>query len=81
MTQDPTTLTTTPKDDVQRLAHAVREACIRAAVDGYEQGGISELCAEGRFELAIDALRSLNLDSVRVAVKTSRWRQEISVRR
>jgi hypothetical protein len=48
MTQDPTTLTTTPKDDVQRLAHAVREACIRAAVDGYEQGGISELCAEGR---------------------------------
>jgi hypothetical protein len=80
MTQDPTTLTTTPKDDLQRLAHAVREACIRAAVDGNEQGGISGLCAEGRFELAIDALRALNLDSVRVAVKTSRW-QEVSVRR
>jgi hypothetical protein len=58
MTQDPTKLTTTPKYDVQRLAHAVREACIRAAVDGYEQGGISGLCVEGRFELAIDALRA-----------------------
>jgi hypothetical protein len=45
----------------QPLAQAVRDACVRAAIDGYEQGGLSGLCAEGRFDMAIDAIRSLHL--------------------
>jgi len=47
-----------------RLARVVREACVRAALDAYEQAGVSGLCAEGRWELAVDAMRSLDLDAV-----------------
>ena len=48
-------------DLTDHLAHVVREACVRAAVDAYEQAGVSGLCAEGRWELAVDAMRSLDL--------------------
>lgn len=46
------------------LAVRVREACLRAALDGYEQAGIGGLCAEGRWEMALDAIRSLDLDTL-----------------
>jgi hypothetical protein len=51
-------------DLTDRLAHVVREACVRAALDAYEQAGVSGLCVEGRWELAVDAMRSLDLDAV-----------------
>ena len=51
-------------DGRRRLAEAVRNACLNAAVNGYEQAGISGLCAEGRWEMAVDAIRSLDLDAV-----------------
>lgn len=47
-----------------RLAEAVREACIAAALDAHEQAGISGLCQEGRWEAAIEAVRSLDLQAV-----------------
>jgi len=47
-----------------RVAQAVRRACVRAAVDGYEEGGLSGLCAEGRFEMAIDSMQALDLDGI-----------------
>ena len=37
---------------------------MRAALDAYEQAGVSGLCVEGRWELAVDAMRSLDLDAV-----------------
>lgn len=43
----------------------VREACMRAAREAYEDGGIRGLCGEGRFELAMDAIRALELDAPR----------------
>ena len=43
------------------LAESVRRACIEAALDAYESAGISGLCAEGRWELAIQAMRCLEL--------------------
>jgi hypothetical protein len=46
------------------VAQRVREACMRAALDGYEQAGLSGLCAEGRWEMAIDSIRSLDLRAV-----------------
>lgn len=64
MTQAPITPTSATHDVIQRVAHAVREACVRAAVDGYEQGGISGLCAEGRFDLAIDSVCALDLEGI-----------------
>lgn len=51
-------------DEAQAIAEMVRQACIEAALRAYEEGGISGLCAEGRWELAIDAMRSLDLGDV-----------------
>jgi hypothetical protein len=48
--------------DPRRLAEAVRAACIEAALNAYEEGGVVGLCAEGRWEYAISALRQLNLE-------------------
>jgi len=46
------------------LAEAVRNACIRAALEAYEDAGISGLCGEGRWEIAIQAIRNLDLSKV-----------------
>ncbi len=43
------------------LAERVQQACIEAAVAAYECGGISGVCAEGRWELAIEAMRCMDL--------------------
>ncbi len=55
-----------PEHDGALLAldEAVREACVQAALDGYEQAGMSGLCGEGRWEMAIDSMRSLDLTEV-----------------
>lgn len=44
-----------------RLAEAVRHALLVAALDAYEEGGLAGMCEEGRWELAIDAIKSLDL--------------------
>lgn len=44
-----------------KVAEAVREACLRVALDAYEAAGISGLCADGRWEIAVQALRHLDL--------------------
>jgi hypothetical protein len=49
------------RDDQKRLAQKVREACLEAALGAYEEAGISGLCYEGRWEIAIDAMRNLDL--------------------
>lgn len=48
-------------DPPQQLAERVRTACLQAALDAYEDAGLQGLCAEGRWERAIDAVRSLPL--------------------
>ncbi|MCC6578966.1 MAG: acetyltransferase [Phycisphaeraceae bacterium] len=45
-------------------AEAVRRACLRAAMDGYERAGLGGLCEEGRWEMVIDAIRSLDVDAI-----------------
>ncbi|MDH3310147.1 MAG: acetyltransferase [Gammaproteobacteria bacterium] len=52
----------------QRLAEAVRAACLKAAQNAYENAGISGLCQDGRWECAIAAIRSLDLESVITAL-------------
>lgn len=42
-------------------AAAVRDACVEAALDAWEDAGIRGLCAEGRWEVAIGAIQSLDL--------------------
>ncbi|WP_152054319.1 acetyltransferase [Tautonia marina] len=46
------------------LAERVRSALVRAAVEAYEDAGLSGLCAEGRWEAAVGAIRTLDLRSV-----------------
>ena len=47
-----------------RLAEAIREACLEAAIDGYEQASISGLCHEGAWEAAVSAIRMAALESI-----------------
>lgn len=52
-------------DSAQReQAEAVRRACIEAALAAWEDAGISGLCAEGRWEMAIQAMRQLDVEPV-----------------
>ncbi|MCK6623577.1 MAG: acetyltransferase [Anaerolineae bacterium] len=48
----------------RQLAEAVRVACIRAALAGYEDASLSGLCHEGAWERAIDAMRELKLEQI-----------------
>jgi len=43
------------------LAEAVRQACLDALLEAYEDAGVQGLCAEGRLEAAVGAVRSLDL--------------------
>ncbi len=52
------------QDLKRRLAEAVREACLNAAREAYENAGISGLCVEGRWECAVAAIRALDLEAV-----------------
>ena len=47
-----------------RIAEAVREACISAALKAYEDAGVSGLCEEGRLECAISAMRLVDIDRI-----------------
>lgn len=47
-----------------RLADTVRAACLDAALLAYEDAGIRGLCAEGRWETALSAIRHLDLSGV-----------------
>jgi len=47
-----------------RLAEAVRTACAEAAEEAFEDGGLRGLCVEGRWELALEAIRRVNLRDV-----------------
>ena len=44
-----------------QMAEAVRQACIAAALQAYDDAGVSGLCDEGRWEYAVDAMRGLPL--------------------
>jgi hypothetical protein len=48
----------------RKVAEAVIKACREALVAAYEDAGTSGLCAEGRWEMALDSLRSINLSQI-----------------
>ena len=43
---------------------AIRDALIQAALNAYEEAGVRGLCAEGRWEVAVDAMRTLDVDAL-----------------
>ena len=56
-----------PKRSTERIdvhmkrAGAVRQACLAAALQAYEDASLSGLCHEGRWECAVDAIRAMPL--------------------
>lgn len=46
------------------IAKMVREACIRAAREGFKDASMSGLCTEGAMEAAVSAIQSLDLDKI-----------------
>lgn len=47
-----------------RQMKAVRDACLEAAREGYEQAAMAGLCHEGAVEASLDAIRMLDLAAV-----------------
>jgi hypothetical protein len=46
------------------LARRIRDECIRAAREGFQEASISGLCRDGAIEAAISAMQSLNLEKL-----------------
>ncbi|MAT97102.1 MAG: acetyltransferase [Anaerolineaceae bacterium] len=46
------------------LVEKVRQACIQAAIAGFEQARMDGLCEEGAVETAVSAIQNLNLDQL-----------------
>ena len=53
-----------PQDHLTRIAEAIRAACVQAAQQGYERAAADGLCDEGALEAALDAIRSLDVESL-----------------
>lgn len=47
--------------NLEDLAKRIRDACLEAVLQAYEDAGVQGLCAEGRWEVTVDALRTLDL--------------------
>jgi hypothetical protein len=50
--------------DPMQIAETIRAACERAAQEGYERAAADGLCDEGALEVALDAIRSLDLAQI-----------------
>ena len=50
--------------DTQELAEAVRRACLDAAASAYEDASLSGLCHGGAWEVAVGAIRSVDVASL-----------------
>jgi hypothetical protein len=50
--------------DPRKVAEQVRGALVGAALAAYEDAAIRGLCCEGAWEVAIDAMRDLDLSRV-----------------
>ena len=47
--------------ETKRMAERVRAELIRTAMAAYEDAALRGLCAEGAWEVAVDAMRKLDL--------------------
>ena len=47
--------------NLEDVAKRIRDACLEAVLQAYEDAGVQGLCAEGRWEAAVGALQTLDL--------------------
>jgi hypothetical protein len=45
----------------EEFAKRIRDACLEGLLQAYEDAGIQGLCAEGRWEAAVGALKTVEL--------------------
>jgi hypothetical protein len=50
--------------DLHRLAICIRDRCREAAVQAYDDAGVQGLCAEGRWEAALGAIETVDLQTI-----------------
>ena len=53
-----------PSAELPALAESIRRAVIEAGEAAYEDAGIQGLCAEGRWEAAVSAMRAVDVGEV-----------------
>ena len=58
-------------NDPLQLAGTIRDACVQAALDGYEQAQIAGLCHEGAWECAVDAIRRIDIRELLTTMETA----------
>jgi len=51
-------------DESRKLAEAVRDACHKAAKQGYEEAAAGGLCHEGAVEASLDAVRMVDIKAL-----------------
>ena len=47
--------------ELEDLAKRIRDACLEALLQAYEDAGVQGLCTEGRWEAAVGALKTVDL--------------------
>jgi len=47
--------------ELEDLAKRIRDACLEALLQAYEDAGVQGLCAEGRWEVVVGALKTVEL--------------------
>ena len=47
--------------ELEDLAKRIRDPCLEAVLQAYEDAGVQGLCAEGRWEVAVGALKTVEL--------------------
>jgi hypothetical protein len=47
--------------ELEDFAKRIRDACLQAVLQAYEDAGVQGLCAEGRWEVAVGALKTVEL--------------------
>jgi hypothetical protein len=59
------------ENDSRQLAEQIRDALVRTALLAYEDAAIRGLCCEGAWEVAVGAMRALDLSPVVTQVSAS----------
>ncbi len=65
----------------RELAEKVRRACVEAAIEGYDYARMSGLCQQGAWDVALDRMRSLDIDRVLAEAGQSPSADQNSMRR
>ena len=50
--------------ELEAFAARVRDACLKTVIEAYDDAGVQGLCAEGRWEAAVGALRALDVSRI-----------------